>query len=314
MTTWIRSALLAGALLGVLPATALAAAPGATTGGTSGLSPNAATISGTVNPHGEVTTWYFQYGKTKSYGARTTAQDAGSGTKGVKVSTTLTGLANNTTYHYRLVATNAAGRKFGGDRSFKTPEAPTVSTIAATPNPAVFGKGVLVTGFLSGPRGGGGKQVALEANPFPYIRGFQQVGNTVVTGADGSYSFAFGALLTVQLRVVDRSNSSIVSPIWTQSVASRVTFRAKHRRGSNLLRFSGHVFPANSASAVVIQKRTKKGGWRNVAVALPHGKKGASADRFSRRKRVKHGIFRAVARPNGGAYSEGISGRLRFRR
>src|SRR4051812_33088949 len=175
MTAWIRSALLAGVLLGALPATALAAAPTATTGGASNVSPNAATVSGTVNPKGQVTTWYFQYGKTKSYSARTTAQDAGSGNKGVKVSATLTGLANATTYHYRLVATNAAGRTVGNDRTFKTPEAPTVSTIAASPNPAVLGRPVVVTGFLSGPRGGGGKQVALEANPWPFTRGFQQV-------------------------------------------------------------------------------------------------------------------------------------------
>jgi hypothetical protein len=313
MTTWIRSALLAGALLGVLPATAMAGAPGATTGGASGLSPNAATVSGFVNPNGQVTTWYFQYGKTKSYSARTTAQDAGSGNKRTKVSATLTGLAASTTYHYRLVATNAAGRNFGGDRSFKTPETPTVSTIAANPNPAVFGRGVVVTGFLSGPRAGGGKQVALEANPFPFNRGFQQVGNTVVTGADGSYSFTFGALLTTQLRVVDRSDPSVVSPIWTQDVSSRVTFRAKHRKHSNLVRFSGHVFPANSSSVVLIQRR-KKGGWKNVAVLLPHGKKGAPADRFARRKRVKPGVFRAVARAAGGAYTEGISGHLRIRR
>jgi hypothetical protein len=313
MKTGIRSALLAGVLACALPASALAAAPGATTGGSSGLSPDAATVAGSVNPNGEVTTWYFQYSKTKSYGARTTAQDAGSGKKRLKVSATLTGLANNTTYHYRIVATNASGRSLGGDRTFKTPEAPTVSTIAANPNPAVFGRGVVVTGFLSGPRGGGGKQVALEANPFPFTRGFQQIGNTVVTGADGSYSFQFGALLTVQLHVVDRSNPSIVSPVWTQNVSSRVTFRAKHRKGSSLVRFSGHVFPANSESAIVIQKR-KKGGWKNVAVTLPHGKSGATADRFSRRARVKPGTFRAVARSAGGAYTEGISGRLRIRR
>src|SRR3954467_14093327 len=185
----IRSALLALALLGLAPASALAAVPTATTGGASNLSPNSATVAGSLNPNGRVTTWFFQYGRTKSYGARTTAQDAGSGTKKVPVSAPLTGLTSKATYHYRLVATNSSGTKIGNDRTFKTPEAPTVSTIAVAPNPAVFRSTVIVNGFLIGPRGGAGKQVALQGRTFPFTTDFTQIGNAVVTGANGGYQF-----------------------------------------------------------------------------------------------------------------------------
>ena len=304
-----RTLLLAIALTIALPGAALAAVPTVTTGAASGLSPNSATVAGKVNPNGLVTTWYFQYGKTKKYGARTVAQDAGSGRKAVPVSAPLTGLASKTTYHYRLVATNSSGTTTGGDRTFKTPEAPTTSTIVVNPNPAVFGHGVLVTGFLAGPRGGGGKQVALEAKPFPFTGDFQQVGNTIVTGPDGSYSFPFGALLAVQLRVADRSDPGIVSPTITESVKPAVGLKAKRRRGTRTVRFYGHIRPTRVTSAVVLQKRTRKGGWRNLKAILPH--RGKTADRFSKRIRARRGIYRVVARPSSGAYISGTSRRVR---
>jgi hypothetical protein len=309
MTPSIRTLLVALALACALPATALAAAPTVTTGVATNVSPNAAVVNGAVNPRGLVTTFYFQYGKTKSYGSRTTALDAGSRNTRIPVSAQLTGLTHKTRYHYRLVATNSSGTTFGGDRTFRTPETPTVSTIAASPNPATFGRSVQVTGFLVGPRGGGGKQVALEAKAFPFTGAFQQVGNTVVTRPDGGYSFVFGALLNVQLRVVDRSNGSIVSPVLAQNVALSVSMRAKRRSGSRIVRFSGHVRPAGSTAAVVIQRRTRKGGWKNVKAILP--RKGSTADSYSKRVRTRRGVYRAVARPNGGAYVQGVSRRVR---
>jgi hypothetical protein len=307
--------LVVAALACAAPSAALAAGPpAATTGAARDVSPTAGTVSGSVNPKGLVTTWYFQYGKTKKYGARTPAQDAGSGTKAVPVSSTLTGLAANTTYHYRLVATNSAGSTLGGDRSFKTPQQPTISTIATSPNPVTFGKPIVVSGFLIGPKGGGGKRVALEGNAFPFTAGFQQIGNTVVTDQNSAYAFVVTPILNVQLRVVDRSDPSIVSPVTVQNVAMRVALRASHRGPRGRARFSGTVAPGGAASVVVIQRRTKHGGWRNVTSTLPHTKSGAATSRFTRKARARTGVYRAVARPGSGAYVEGISGRKRVRR
>src|SRR3954471_15312410 len=108
MTRSIRTLLLTIAIVCALPATALAAAPTVVTGVTVDISPNAARVTGAVNPQGRVTTYYFQYGKTKSYGTRTRALEAGSGTRRVPVAAQLTGLTHKTTYHYRLVAINSS--------------------------------------------------------------------------------------------------------------------------------------------------------------------------------------------------------------
>ena len=66
------------------------------------------------------TTYRFEYGTSSSYGLQTAEVDAGSGTGAVDASATLTGLTNDTTYHYRVVATNAAGVTRGSDRTLKT--------------------------------------------------------------------------------------------------------------------------------------------------------------------------------------------------
>jgi len=81
---------------------------------------HSATLSGTVNPYGLSTTYYFQWGPTTSFGNTTPTQSAGSGTSDLAVSANLTGLAPNTTYHYRLVAVNSAGTNYGVDTTFKT--------------------------------------------------------------------------------------------------------------------------------------------------------------------------------------------------
>ena len=65
-----------------------------------------ATVTGTVNPGGVATTWYVEYGTSTCYGSQTASTNAGSGTGNTAVSVSLAGLAQGTTYHYRVVATN----------------------------------------------------------------------------------------------------------------------------------------------------------------------------------------------------------------
>jgi hypothetical protein len=100
-----------------------------------------------------------------------------------------------------------------------------------------------------------------------------------------------------------------VSPVLTQNVAPAVSLKGKRRSGSRVVRFSGHIRPSGATAAVVIQRRTRKGGWKNLKAILP--RRGSTADSFKKRIRTRRGTFRAVTRPNGGAYVTGVSRRIK---
>jgi hypothetical protein len=109
--------------------------PVVTTGAASGIATSAATIAGTVNPGGADSTWQFQYGTSTTYGLTSPSRTLPAATTPSEVTAALAGLTPNTTYHYRLTATNAAGITRGADKSVKTaalPAKPGVSTSAAT--------------------------------------------------------------------------------------------------------------------------------------------------------------------------------------
>jgi Ca2+-binding RTX toxin-like protein len=107
------------------------AAPAAATGPVSAVAGTSATATGTVNPGGESTTVYVEYGTTTGYGKRTASKNVGSGTSGVGVTADMTALAPATTYHYRVVATNASGTAHGGDGIVTTLSPPVVAASAA---------------------------------------------------------------------------------------------------------------------------------------------------------------------------------------
>jgi hypothetical protein len=105
----------------VLAAAAVAASsPTVRTGSHSRVTDLTAVLHGTVNPNGSATTYFFQWGLTTAYGVDSVSHSAGHGTRARSVSATATGLIPGTTYHYRLVATNAAGTTAGVDRTFTT--------------------------------------------------------------------------------------------------------------------------------------------------------------------------------------------------
>jgi hypothetical protein len=122
----------------LLSAVLLQAAPTATTGAAESITTGSAAVTGTVNPGGEATTYQFEYGTSTAYGLTTPQQDAGSGSSPVNVRVTLSGLTQSTTYHYRLVATNAADPTKvarGEDRTLRTSapaQAPSIASRAAT--------------------------------------------------------------------------------------------------------------------------------------------------------------------------------------
>jgi hypothetical protein len=90
------------------------------------------TVHAGIDPRGQATTYRFEYGRTTAYGSTTAAVSAGSANGRVKVAARLSGLTPSATYHYRVVATSAAGTTYGGDRVATLPSAATAGTDTAT--------------------------------------------------------------------------------------------------------------------------------------------------------------------------------------
>jgi len=111
---------------------ARAAAPTATTGPATAIGATTATVTGTVVPGGQATSWYVEYGTSTTYGSQTAKANAGSGSVAVNVTSNLVSLKAGSTYHYRVVATNSAGTVHGSDAVFTTLTPPGATTGAAT--------------------------------------------------------------------------------------------------------------------------------------------------------------------------------------
>lgn len=108
------------------------AAPTVVTGAASSVTQTTATLNGTVNPNSASTTSVFQWGMSTSYGTTSTPVSAGSGATPVAASTNLTGLTCNTTYQFRIQATNAGGTSNGANASFTTSACPILAPTVVT--------------------------------------------------------------------------------------------------------------------------------------------------------------------------------------
>jgi hypothetical protein len=110
------------------------AVEGLSTGSVQNLKPVEATLTGTLDPNGTDAHYYFQWGKTTSYGNSSPEPpaDAGSVKEAVAAQTNLAGLTPNTTYHYRLIGTNSFGTTAGEDAKFTTSGPPRISSEATS--------------------------------------------------------------------------------------------------------------------------------------------------------------------------------------
>ncbi|MGH2853809.1 MAG: hypothetical protein ACRDLF_06420, partial [Solirubrobacteraceae bacterium] len=112
-------------------------APGVTTGSAGVVlsQRTAVKLEGVVNPEGEeVASCEFEYGTSTAYGHTAACVPApGSGSSPVPVTAEVSGLALETTYHYRLVAAGAKAANPGVDKTFTTYAAvPGLQTEAAS--------------------------------------------------------------------------------------------------------------------------------------------------------------------------------------
>ena len=281
--------------------------PAVTTSGVSNVTYSSVVLYGYVNPRGLDSNFVFQYGPTRSYGAQTPLAAVGRGVKTIRVSQAVTGLQPGITYHYRIVASSPAGVSAGGDGKFTTPKIPLSLAIVGVPNPVVFGNPFFVDGTLSG-TGASTREIVLQANPFPYLGGFRNVGNPEVTNSVGGFSFPFlGLNENAQLRVVTVGKPEVSSAVVLESVAVRVSFHARRTRHRGRVRLYGTVAPAEVGALVGFQRLIT--GGRTVNRGGTVVKAGtATVSRFDRTVRIrKHGLYRALIKVNDGAHVSAYS-------
>jgi IPT/TIG domain len=118
--------------------------------GASHLTANSAQLNANVNPEGSPTSCVFEWGTNVSFGKTTPCSSSpGEGEIAVPVSATISGLTANTTYVYRVVATNAFGTEFGNKASFITEsggQPPAVTRVGPSKGGANEHKTVKITG------------------------------------------------------------------------------------------------------------------------------------------------------------------------
>jgi hypothetical protein len=282
--------------------------PGVSTSAARSIGSDHATLTGSVDPNTATASYHFEYGTSTSYGASTASRGAGSGDSSVSVSAAIGGLRPNTRYHYRLVATNAAGTTRGRDRSFTTARALSGVTISLDPERVTWSRPVTVRGRVSG-AGAGGAPLALQAQPFPFGGAFTQIA-TRNAASNGTYTFTVGALfVTTRLRVVTRTAVVATSSIATASSALRVGAVLRGRR------LQGTIWPAVPHARASLQRRTRSGRWVRVA---RHGVRALGTDRsryrFTLRRRSRTLTYRVVVvARDGGAHVPGTSREVRLR-
>jgi hypothetical protein len=197
------------------------------------------------------------------------------------------GLAPNTTHHFRLVASNPSGVRSGADRTFKTKAQPLGLQISAAPNPVSFGAASVINGALTG-TGNANRQVVLQQRGFPFNTDFADVGNPIVTAADGTFSFPILPLPgTTQFRVRTVQPDDVFSAELTLGVAARVATNvsAKSVRRFRRVRIFGTVAPARVGAPFEVQRETGKGAWLTVKRGFT--RRGSDAvSRYAKRVRV----------------------------
>ena len=139
------------------------------------VGPTSASLRSRIDPNRGATSYHFEYGLSTSYGSRTPERQIGAGDSRVSVAETIEGLRPYRRYHFRVVATNEAGRSASGNRTFTTqPPADRRHALLAAPR-TIWGEGIEVFGKVTG-GGVSGIPVALERQDFPFAGPFSSIG------------------------------------------------------------------------------------------------------------------------------------------
>jgi hypothetical protein len=227
--------------------------PSVTTGGVR-VQGVTTTLLGSISPRGEVTTYYFKYGPTITYGKQTTPATLPAGTARIKVGQAAKALLPG--YHYRLVASNALGLKEGKDKTLSASKSKKARlTLDKHSEATVYGGSLELGGLLSG-TGNAAKALVLQESPYPFLTSFATVGTSVLTNASGGFTFRVPRLLlSTQFRVGTLDPRPLYSPTLTVKASYKVTLKVRKSSHPGLVRLYGTVTPAAVGARVSFQLR-----------------------------------------------------------
>lgn len=144
-----------------------------------------------------------------------------------------------TKYHYRIVVVGG-GTATGSDATFTTSVVPLGIAATITPGRVGVGGDATVVGKVTG-TGFAGRQIVLQARPFPYTAPFTQLGNAEVVNPNGTFTFGVTSLQqNTEFRVVTVGAPSASSQVLVEGVAVRVSFGANVSRTPRGLRIRVH--------------------------------------------------------------------------
>ncbi len=268
------------------------------TGAAREIGTTTARLTGSVNPQGRRTTWYFEYGTTTRYGSKTPTSPAGSAFGEQAVTAPILGLHTTSLYHYRLVAKNDLGTTGGADLTLTT----TGVTLAARAQWVVYGRAVLLSGLV--PTRRPGESVTVFAARYG-ARSPVSV-STVVTGEGGVWGYL--ARPSIRTTYVATSNG-VTSREMVIGVRPRVRFHRVDRA-----RFSVRVLGTRSfAGRRVKLQRLTSVGWRTVKSVRLNRRSGKTFRVQLRRGRSTLRVVMSVNQAGPG-YLSGISRTIVYRR
>ncbi len=246
-------------------------APGIVTGVAQNVGASTATVTGTVDPRGRTTSWWFEYGASASYGTKTAAKSAGSKAGAQNVAVNLTGLKNGVSYHYRLVAKSDAGTTYGSDLTFASRGV----TIAVGGRAVIFGGRVTLSGAV--PSRNAGEQVTVFAQA--YGRGSPVSVATILTGSGGVWSYLARPRIGTTYQAGWQGGLSPSVAVGVHPAISLIRTAAG--------RLSAHVGAGSGfrGRIVQLQRRTAAGKWVTI--------------RRVRLGRTSHGLFKLSLLPRG---------------
>jgi hypothetical protein len=225
----------------------------------------------------------------------------------------LTGLSAGTSYHYRLVASNSAGTTTGSDHVFLTAVVPlSVVITPPTPTSATFGSSFVLSGSVSG-TDSANAEVQLQANPWPYTAGFQDVDNPELTFSDSDFGFnIINATVNTQYRVVAGAATSQIVTV-NASLAVSAFARVAGSRAHPLVIFTGVIAPAEPGVALAIEYFNGSkwvvvgGGLAGAGTGAPAGSVSSSVTYTLRYHTHHSGEYRVLALTGEASHVHGYS-------